>query len=87
MCIRDSARDTDFLMVEATLAEPDSGPQRGHMTAREAGALGRRASASRLVLTHFSDELDEAHVRADGEAGFGAHVELAREGATYELSA
>jgi ribonuclease BN (tRNA processing enzyme) len=81
------ARDTDLLMVEATQAEHDSGSQRGHMTAREAGALGRRAGASRLVLTHFSDELDEAHARAEGEAGFGASVELASEGATYELGA
>jgi ribonuclease BN (tRNA processing enzyme) len=81
------ARDTDLLLVEATLSSPetDEGP-RGHMTAREAGEHGRQAGARRLVITHFSDELDERHLQQEASAGFGAPVELAREGAVYALS-
>lgn len=79
------ARDTDLLMLEAT---EGPGPHlgdgfRGHLTAAEAGELGRRAGIGRLLLTHYSDELDAAQVRAAGEAGFGAPVELAAEGARY----
>ena len=74
------ARDADLLLVEATLAEPEDGEPRGHMTAREAGELGRRAGARRVVLTHVSDELDHLRVRSEGTAGYGAPVELAREG-------
>jgi ribonuclease BN (tRNA processing enzyme) len=75
------ARDTDLLLLEATLLEPAP----GHLSAREAGQHARRAGARRVVLTHYSDEVDSARVRADGSDGFGAPVELAREGAVYTL--
>jgi ribonuclease BN (tRNA processing enzyme) len=38
------------------------------------------------VLTHFSDELDQEWARAQAREGFGGPVELAHEGAVYELS-
>jgi ribonuclease BN (tRNA processing enzyme) len=82
------ARDTDLLLLEATLEEPEPEPgsePRGHMTAREAGEQGRRAGAKRLVVTHFSDEFDAQWVRAEAEAGFGGPVELAAEGAEYRI--
>ncbi len=79
------SQDVDVLLIEATLPEPESEPPRGHLTPREAGEHGRSARAKRLVLTHFSDELDPLWVRREGEAGFGAPVELAREGAVYEV--
>jgi hypothetical protein len=37
------------------------------------------------VLTHISDELDADWALAEGASGFGAPVELAREGASYDL--
>jgi ribonuclease BN (tRNA processing enzyme) len=79
------ARGSDLLMLEATLREPETGQDRGHMTAREAGELASRAQARRVVLTHFSDELDRASVRAEGEAGYGAPVELAAVGAQFTI--
>jgi ribonuclease BN (tRNA processing enzyme) len=79
------ARDADVLMVEATLAQPEPGPGRGHMTPREAGQQGAAAGARRLVLTHFSDEMDPAWAAAEGARGYGGTVELAHEGAVYAL--
>jgi ribonuclease BN (tRNA processing enzyme) len=79
------ARETELLLIEATLAAPEGGEgRRGHLTAREAGEHGARAGARRLVLTHFSDELDGERVARDGAEGFGAPVELARVGAEYD---
>jgi len=52
------ADGTDLLMVEATLPRPERAGQRGHLTPEEAGEHGRLAKARRLVITHFSDELD-----------------------------
>ena len=79
------ARDTDLLMVEATLKAPEEHGPRGHITAREAGEHGRSAGARRLVVTHVSDLIDPAWVRAEAEAGFGGPVTVAAEGDVYEV--
>ncbi len=79
------ARDTDLLVVEATLASPEHEGPRGHMTPGEAGEHGRAARAKRLVLTHISDELDQDRARGEAERTFGGEVELAVEGAVYEI--
>ena len=77
------ARDTDLLLVEATLLTPDPSDPPGHLTPREAGEMGRLAGARRLVVTHYSDEVDAALVRTEATEGFGAAVELAADGAVY----
>ena len=79
------ARDTDVLMIEATLQRPERDGIRGHLTPREAGEHGRLAGARRLVLTHYSDELDPEWAQAEAVATYGGPVELAREGAVYQL--
>ena len=77
------AQGADLLMIEATLPCPEAEGPRGHLTAAEAGAHGRRAGAARLVLTHISDELDESWARREASEAFGGDVEVAREGAVY----
>ena len=79
------ARDADLLLIEATLQHPEEQGPRGHLTAAEAGEHGRVAGARRLVLTHISDELDLAQARAAAEATFAGRVDVAREGAVYEI--
>ena len=79
------AADTDVLMVEATLREPESGALRGHMTPAEAGEHGAAAHARRLVLTHYSDEMNPEWARREAADSYGAAVEMAREGAVYEV--
>ncbi|MGH2837899.1 MAG: MBL fold metallo-hydrolase, partial [Thermoleophilaceae bacterium] len=58
---------------------------RGHLTPREAGEHGRAAGARRLVLTHISDELDWLWAVEEASDAFGAKVDLASEGAVYEV--
>lgn len=79
------ARETDMLLIEATLPKPERDGVRGHLTPAEAGEHGRRAAARRLVLTHFSDELNAEWARGQAGERFGGPVELAFEGAVYEL--
>jgi ribonuclease BN (tRNA processing enzyme) len=79
------ARDTDLLLIEGTLPRPERTGERGHLTPMEAGDHGRRAAAKRLVVTHFSDELDRAWVKEQAVEGFGAQVELAQDGASYTV--
>ena len=79
------ARETDVLLIEATLPRPERDGLRGHLTAREAGEHGRFASAHRLVLTHYSDELDPELTASEAADSFGGPVELAHEGAVYTV--
>jgi ribonuclease BN (tRNA processing enzyme) len=72
-------------MLEATLEEPEEAGCRGHLTPAEAGAHAQRAGARRLVLTHISGDHDLTWVRTEAERAYGAPVEIAREGATYEV--
>ncbi len=76
------ANGTGLLALEATLGgvSAPAEPGRGHMTAREAGELGRAANAVRLVITHFSDELDRDAVQRDASGGYGGEVQLAADG-------
>lgn len=81
----EAARDTGLLLVEATLPRPERTGVRGHLTPAEAGEHARQAGARRVVLTHISDELDLDWAREEGSRAFGAPVEVAAEGAVYEL--
>jgi ribonuclease BN (tRNA processing enzyme) len=80
-----AARDADLLLIEATLPRPERTGIRGHLTPEEAGEHARRAGARRVVITHISDELGDDWAREEAERGFRGPVEIAREGAVYEL--
>jgi ribonuclease BN (tRNA processing enzyme) len=79
------AGGTDLLLIEATLPRPERTGERGHLTPREAGEHGERSGARRLVLTHFSDELDPAWALREAGNAYGGPVELAEEGAVYTV--
>lgn len=79
------ALGTDFLLIEATLPRPERTGIRGHLTPGEAGEHGARANAKRLAITHISDELDHDWARSEAEKSFGGTVEVAHEGATYDI--
>jgi len=67
-------RDADLFLCEATLAGPEKGALRGHMTAEEAVAAFRASRARRLLVVHRPIELP-----------LPDHVERARDGLVVEL--
>jgi ribonuclease BN (tRNA processing enzyme) len=79
------AKGCDLLLIEATLPRPERSGQRGHLTPREAGEHAKAAAAKRVVITHISDELDSLWARHEAADAFGGPVEVAREGAVYQL--
>ena len=79
----DFAQGSDILLIESTLRAGDDAEPRGHLTAAEAGAHGRAANVGQLVLTHISDELDQAASVAEASEAFGSEVTLASEGAVF----
>ncbi|MGC9219839.1 MAG: MBL fold metallo-hydrolase [Solirubrobacteraceae bacterium] len=81
------ASGTDLLMLEATEGpEPPrpgalpNGSVRGHLSSREAGEMAAWAKAKRLLLTHYSDQLDGEQLRSSAQAVFDGSVLLACEG-------
>jgi ribonuclease BN (tRNA processing enzyme) len=79
------ARGADLLLVEATLPQPEADGDRGHQTPEEAGEQARDAGVKKVVITHITDELDQDDARRRASEAFGASVEVAREGAVYEI--
>ena len=79
------ADGSDLLILEATLPRPEREDSRGHLTPAEAGEHAARLDAGRLVLTHISDELDADWALAEAQRSFAGPVEVAHEGAVYEV--
>ena len=82
------AERADLVICEGTyLEEPGSIPaeHRGHLTAREAGALAAAAGAARLLLTHFWATLGVDALRQEAEDGFGQPVDVATPGLVIEI--
>jgi ribonuclease BN (tRNA processing enzyme) len=83
--LRDFAHDADLILLEATLPRPERTGMRGHLTPGEAGDCAKGAEAKRLVLVHISDELDATWARDQASEVFGGPVEVATEGAVFEV--
>jgi ribonuclease BN (tRNA processing enzyme) len=83
--LADFARDADLMLVEATLPRPERTGMRGHLTPEEAGGHAKDAAAKRLLLVHISDELDADWARDEAAEAFGGPVEVAREGASFDV--
>ena len=79
------ADGADLLIVEATLPRPEREGPRGHLTPHEAGQHAARANVRQVVITHLSDELGDDWAREEAERGFGRQVDVAREGAVFEV--
>lgn len=77
-------RDLNLALCEATfLADRERTVQ--HMSARQAGASAAEAHAERLVITHITPGVDRDAARTEATASFGAPVEVAAIGASYEV--
>jgi ribonuclease BN (tRNA processing enzyme) len=67
----------DLLLCEATGLEDDEHPDFLHLSARQAGDLGRSSGARRLLLTHLWPGNDPEDHRREAAASYGQDVEIA----------
>lgn len=74
----------DLLLSDASFTSDREGHSK-HCSGRQAGRLAREAGVRRLMLTHIWAVTDRAALQAEAEAAYGAPVELARAGETYEV--
>lgn len=74
----------DLLLADASFTADREGHSQ-HLSGRQAGRLAREAGIRRLILTHIWPVTDRAALRAEAEEAFGAEVELAEPGRTYDV--
>jgi ribonuclease BN (tRNA processing enzyme) len=67
----------DLFVCEATGLIGDEGPDFLHLSARQAGILGRSSDARRLLLTHLWPEHDPEDHRREAADTYGQAVEIA----------
>lgn len=83
------AADADLLLSEATLRSIEEDARhpepRGHLLPAEAGDAARETGARRLILTHLPVEDGAAWAREQAAAAYGAPVEVAEPGGSYEV--
>ena len=75
---------SDLLLTEASLRNVDIAfADKGHMTAKQAGILGQKSQAKKLVITHFWPEFNLYQLKREAEVGYEAQVDLAQMGKTF----
>jgi ribonuclease BN (tRNA processing enzyme) len=79
--VPDLVRGADIFLCECALgASGKEHARRGHLNAREAGELARRASVRHLVLTHYSAKADPGALRTAAAGAFGGPITVADDG-------
>ncbi len=74
-------RGADILLSEATLQEKDVElASLGHMTARIAGDLAKKAGVKKLVLTHLWPEYDKRISFQEAKGTFSGEIDIAERG-------
>jgi len=74
-------QEANILICEASLREKDKAHAHvGHLTALQAGNLGREGRVGQLVITHLYPEYDLVLVKQEAEEGFQRNVVVSQEG-------
>lgn len=81
------AQGADLFLCEATLsdASDESPDNRGHLSAREAGAIARDAGVGSLLLSHMPVEVREQQPLDDARSVYDGPVALAESFTTYPV--
>jgi ribonuclease BN (tRNA processing enzyme) len=82
--VAELASGARLAFIEATQLRERPGKQAGHLTGELAGRLAQDAKVSRLVLTHYMEELAD-ELLAQARSTFQGTVELAHELGTYQI--
>lgn len=78
------ARGADLLLMDAALLSRDKGPDAPHVSAIDAGRIGRDACAKRMLATHLFPEYDSNEVLREVREYYPA-AEIIEENQSYEV--
>jgi len=80
------ASGTDAFVCEATLsADGEAELPRGHLSAREAGVMAKRANVRRLLLSHYPAAADVGTLETDARAAYAGRIDVVDDGFRIEL--
>jgi ribonuclease BN (tRNA processing enzyme) len=79
------AADADLLLAEASFRDQEDNPPGIHLTGADCGETAGKARVKRLVLTHVPPWYDGQDMLDDARAVWDGPVELASQGATFEV--
>ena len=82
--IEQLAAGANALLAEATLNEPETGADRGHLTPAQAAEMACAASVGRLYLTHFWFDADRERACREARAVF-PRAAAVHDGMTIDL--
>jgi ribonuclease BN (tRNA processing enzyme) len=82
--LADFARDADLFLMEAALLSRDKGTDAPHVSAIDAGRIGRDARAQRMLVTHIFPEYDPNEVLREVREYYPA-AEIIEENQSYEV--
>jgi len=83
--VRAAVAGCDVLIAECTLPAAYAGAS-AHLTATQAGELGKSSGAELLMLTHLWPTADHEEMLLDAEEAFGGTVVLAEELLTIDMT-
>jgi ribonuclease BN (tRNA processing enzyme) len=79
------AHESTLFICEATLQEPEPGPEFGHCTPTQAAEMAAAAAAEQLLLSHLWFDSDTEAVRREAAGCFSGELAVARGGLELEL--
>lgn len=69
-------------LIEATMNTQAEGSMQ-HLSARQAGLMGKEAGVGKVVLTHLAPDIDRSQAQVEAAEAFGAPVDVAKVGQTW----
>ncbi|QIB26345.1 MBL fold metallo-hydrolase [Caloranaerobacter azorensis] len=81
----DFSKNADLLLCESGLLEEDREDNAPHLSAKQAGEIGKKAGVKRLILTHFWPEYNLERVKIEASQSFDSILEISQEMKTYYI--
>ncbi|WP_069649288.1 MBL fold metallo-hydrolase [Caloranaerobacter ferrireducens] len=81
----DFSKNADLLLCEAGILEEDREDNAPHLSAKQAGEIGKKAGVKRLILTHFWPEYNLERVKIEASQTFDSILELSQEMKAYYI--
>jgi ribonuclease Z len=85
--LSDACKNADVAVLDSTFAEEEKAlaKEKRHSTCTQAAAIAKKAKASRLILTHFSNRYDDRSVLLAEAKEIFENTELSAEGLEIKL--